>query len=137
MAGRYTTLSLASCFINLIRPHLLNPIGCPFYTMPLGMSCALAWFTSMASRSYFITATTSAREAINLRADHHSQSPSTHRCQPHPNLIRALIFSCYLQRKAGSGITLYCKAQASDARLACLLNTLQCPAHKNRDDEIR
>lgn len=60
---------------------------------------------------YFIIAT-SMQEVINLRAElQHSLSPSTHYCRPHRALIRALICSGYLQRKAETGITLYCKAE--------------------------
>lgn len=61
--------------------------------------------------------------------------PSTHHCQLHQALTWGLIYPCYLSREGRDGH--YAVLQnPSDVALVCLLNTLQCPAHMNRDDEI-
>lgn len=38
--------------------------------------------------------------------------------------------------KGSDGHYALLQSRASDVELACLLNTLQCPARMNRDDEI-
>lgn len=85
--------------------------------------------------AYFIFAT-SIQQAINLKAD------LTTPCL-HPHTIASPIGLLYVPssvlvtcRERQSGHYALLQIRASDVGLACLLNTLQCPARMNRDDEI-
>lgn len=125
-----------------VLPHVSSTSHILFQSPPPARSEQRHWIWVVHSlhlystQPYFIFAT-SMQEAINLRADlHHSLSPSTHHCQPHRALTQPLICSCYLQRKGRDGHYASLQSRASDVGPACLLNTLQCPAPMNGDDEI-
>lgn len=88
------------------------------------------------TQPYFIFAT-SMQEAINLRADLHHSLPPIHTLLPAPSgsYMGPHLFLLPAE-KGRDGHYALLQSRASDVGPACLLNTLQCPARMNRDDEI-
>lgn len=109
-------LSLASCFINLTYP-LPPSAACPLQATPLDMSCALSSPLQYLALFY--------PHHLNERGDK-SKSSSP----PFSASVRRLYgpssFLVTCRERQGNGHYALLQSQASDVRLPCLLNTLQC-----------